>query len=565
VSAGIAVRTIFNPIRPAVIVVPAALVVMGLAVTGAVIWQSRNAALLEGREKAIRLVQLLNEQTTRAFHTADLVLRNLEDRLEDGPPMRDNDPRFQQHLKDQLVEMPYIRALFVIGADGYITHDSDYPSTPRVSLADRDYFVAHQEDSNLGVHVAKPLISRSVNRWFVPISRRIEQPEGKFDGIVVAAVEPRFFESFYQELGLGPKDSVALFNSDTILIARHPQTPNGSGKAFPHLALFKRVNEAPVGTYHSDNLVGDPTIISYHVVPAFPLIVTVSLAQREILAKWRNDAIAWGVGAAAMAVLLFLLAAARERRRNAEAEARSTMANLAHMNRVATVGELSASMAHEINQPLAAIVANANAATRWLSNPTPDFEEVRESLNRIVNEGHRASHVIGSIRAMFRKDAGDRTLVDINEIIREVVALLQSDLAEKRVTVKSVLTAEVPHVIADRVQLQQVILNLVVNAVEAMEAVTDRQRILQIRSEFGTADGILVTVQDSGPGIDPRAGSQIFDPFFTTKAHGMGMGLSICRSIIEAHGGRLTVSDCKPHGSKFQIVFPIDDRTSVAS
>jgi C4-dicarboxylate-specific signal transduction histidine kinase len=325
------------------------------------------------------------------------------------------------------------------------------------------------------------------------------------------------------------------------------------------------VNEAPVGTYHSDNLVGDPTIISYHVVPAFPLIVTVSLAQREILAKWRNDAIAWGVGAAAMAVLLFLLAAARERRRNAEAEARSTMANLAHMNRVATVGELSASMAHEINQPLAAIVANDNAATRWLSNPTPDFEEVRESLNRIVNEGHRASHVIGSIRAMFRKDAGDRTLVDINEIIREVVALLQSDLAEKRVTVKSVLTAEVPHVIADRVQLQQVILNLVVNAVEAMETVTDRQRILQIRSEFGTADGILVTVQDSGPGIDPRAGSQIFDPFFTTKAHGMGMGLSICRSIIEAHGGRLTVSDCKPHGSKFQIVFPIDDRTSVAS
>ena len=182
----------------------------------------------------------------------------------------------------------------------------------------------------------------------------------------------------------------------------------------------------------------------------------------------------------------------------------------------------------------------------------------------LPTKGHRASHVIGSVRAMFKKDAGDRTFVDINEIIREVVALLQNDFVEKRVTVQSVLTVEVPQVIADQVQLQQVILNLVVNAVEAMESVMDRQRILQLRSEFGASDGILVTVQDSGPEIDPKVSSQIFDPFFTTKAQGMGMGLSICRSIIESHGDRLTVSDCKPHGSTFQIVLPIDDGTSAA-
>jgi signal transduction histidine kinase len=314
---------------------------------------------------------------------------------------------------------------------------------------------------------------------------------------------------------------VALFNSNTILIARHPQTA-GTGRAFPHLSLFKRVNDAPVGTYHSDNLVGDPSIISYRAVPAFPLIVTVSLDQRDVLAKWRNDAIAWGVGAVAMAVLLVLLAAARERRRNAEAEARSTMANLAHMNRVATAGELSASMAHELKQPLAAIVTNANVATRWLNNPTPDFDEVRAALNRIVREGHRASHVIGSIRAMFKKDVEARTRVDVNEIIREVLALLQNDFAKKRVTVQPVLTTELPHVLADRIQLQQVILNLVVNAVEAMESVTDRQRILQVRSEFEASDGVLVTVRDSGPGIDPKVGSQIFDPFLQRKPMAWG-------------------------------------------
>jgi C4-dicarboxylate-specific signal transduction histidine kinase len=257
--------------------------------------------------------------------------------------------------------------------------------------------------------------------------------------------------------------------------------------------------------------------------------------------------------------------AARERRRNAEAEAHSTMANLAHMNRVATVGELSASVAHELNQPLAAIVTNANAATRWLNNPTPNIDEVNESLKRIVSEGHRASQVIGSIRAMFKKDEGVRTRVDVNETIREVLGLLQNDFAQKRITTQLVLTAELPHVLADRIQLQQVILNLVMNAVEAMESVTDRQRILHVRSEYEVSDGVLVTVQDSGTGIDPKVRSQIFDAFVTTKAHGMGMGLSICRSIVESHGGRLTVSDCKPYGSMFQIVLPVDDRTSVDS
>jgi signal transduction histidine kinase len=253
-----------------------------------------------------------------------------------------------------------------------------------------------------------------------------------------------------------------------------------------------------------------------------------------------------------------------ESRRNAEAEARSMMANLAHMNRVATAGELSASMAHELKQPLAAIVTNANAATRWLNNPTPHFDEVHAALKRIISEGHRASHVIGSIRAMFKKDVQARTRVDLNEIIREVLALLQNDFAKKRVTAQPVLTAGLPHVLADRIQLQQVILNLVVNAIEAMESVADRQRILHVRTEFETSDGMLITVQDSGPGIDPKVRSQIFDPFFTTKVHGMGMGLLICRSIVESHGGRLTVSNSNPHGSMFQIVLPIDDRTSVA-
>jgi signal transduction histidine kinase len=244
-------------------------------------------------------------------------------------------------------------------------------------------------------------------------------------------------------------------------------------------------------------------------------------------------------------------------RRAAEAEARRRLSELAQVNRKATAGELSASIAHEINQPLTAMVANGNAGLRWLSKPVPDLSEARTAFTRIVNDGHRASDTVRSIRAMFKKEEDARGPLDVNALIHDIVLLTHAQADDHRIRVHTQLMDRLPHIAANRVQLQQVILNLVMNGIEAMSSVIDRPRDLRISTATHDSRGVVVTVADSGTGIDPQNSERIFDAFFTTKSNGMGMGLSICRSIVEAHGGRMSVSPAHPHGSVFQVFLPL--------
>jgi C4-dicarboxylate-specific signal transduction histidine kinase len=243
------------------------------------------------------------------------------------------------------------------------------------------------------------------------------------------------------------------------------------------------------------------------------------------------------------------------RTRQTERATRQQLVEIAHMNRLAAAGELSASISHEIKQPLAAIAANASAALRWLNRSTPDMGEARAALERIVGEAHRASDVIGSIRAMFKK-ADDKAAVDVNALIRDVLALVRGDLETRRIAVETDLPADLPAVVGSPAQLQQVFLNVVTNAVEAMDEVTERGRRLRVTARPHDRDGVLITVEDSGTGIDPRNAKQIFEPFYTTKQQGMGLGLSICRSIVEAHGGRLSASPGALHGLALRISLP---------
>jgi len=242
------------------------------------------------------------------------------------------------------------------------------------------------------------------------------------------------------------------------------------------------------------------------------------------------------------------------RRRIAEIDARRRMSELAHMNRVATAGAVSASIAHELNQPLAAIALSGGAALRWLAKPTPDLDEARAALKSVVEDGHRAGQLIGSIRAMYQKDDSGRSPLDVNDLVREVMVLLRDQLNRHKIAIHTELFPAVPQVSGNRVQLQQVILNLVMNAAEAMDAVTDRPRVLRVKTE-PSAPSVMITVQDSGPGIDPENIERIFDAFVTTKCRGMGMGLAICRSIVEAHNGRLWAST-GTDGAAFHIVLP---------
>jgi PAS domain S-box-containing protein len=240
----------------------------------------------------------------------------------------------------------------------------------------------------------------------------------------------------------------------------------------------------------------------------------------------------------------------------ASEELRAVQAELAHVNRVSTMGQLTASIAHEVNQPIAATVTNAQAALRWLGGQLPDVEEARQALAQIVTDGNRAGDVIGRIRDLIKKAPPRRDRLEINGAIREVIELTRGEAVKNGVSVRVELADGLPLIEGDRVELQQVILNLIINAVEAMCGIGERARELLIITGKTETGEVLVTVRDSGPGLAPATLERLFEPFYTTKTTGLGLGMSICRSIVEAHGGRLWASANVPRGAIFQFTMP---------
>jgi signal transduction histidine kinase len=236
---------------------------------------------------------------------------------------------------------------------------------------------------------------------------------------------------------------------------------------------------------------------------------------------------------------------------------REAQTQLAHVNRVATMGELSASIAHEVIQPITASVTNARAALRFLNAQPPNLEETRQALGATVEQGNRATDVIERIRALIKKAPPRKDALEINGAILEVIALTRDEILKKGVSVQTQLAEGLPLIQGDRVQLQQVILNLIVNAVEAMSAVSEGARELLISTGKDASGGVLVAVRDSGPGLNPESFDRLFDAFYTTKPSGMGMGLSICRSIVEAHGGRIWASLTAAPGTTLQCILPV--------
>ena len=230
------------------------------------------------------------------------------------------------------------------------------------------------------------------------------------------------------------------------------------------------------------------------------------------------------------------------------------MAELTYMNRVASAGLLSASLAHEVNQPLTGIVTRAHAAMRWLKAETPNVDQAHDALKQIVEAGHRAADVVTNVRAMFKKDTQERVPFNVNELIQSVLGLVYFDLRKNSVEARVSLGANLPRILGNAVQVRQVILNLMMNAIEAMSSV--EPRVLTIKSELIGHGTVYVSIEDTGSGIDPSDMERVFDPLFTTKTSGMGMGLSICRSIIEEHNGRIWVSRAAWRGTIFQFELP---------
>jgi C4-dicarboxylate-specific signal transduction histidine kinase len=238
-------------------------------------------------------------------------------------------------------------------------------------------------------------------------------------------------------------------------------------------------------------------------------------------------------------------------------------AEIARIARITTMGELAASIAHELNQPLGSIVTSGDACLRWLATKPPNLDEVLQAVEAIIRDGTRASGVLVRIRGLLRRGERLRERSDINDVIREVIALSEGELRRNGVSLRAEMPRDLPPVVVDRILMQQVILNLIMNAMEAMRAVSDRVRVLRIRTEEQASGRIVVLVQDSGVGVDPKHSSRMFEAFYTTKVEGIGMGLTISRSIVEAHGGRLWAVAKDGPGSTFCLTLPIDKGAKV--
>ncbi|HEY0528241.1 MAG TPA: ATP-binding protein [Gemmatimonadaceae bacterium] len=302
-------------------------------------------------------------------------------------------------------------------------------------------------------------------------------------------------------------------------------------------------------------------------IPRVILMVVVSLFVGWISARQRSTAASLRRTSDQLRTTVDELRTANEtliaedaERRRAEEALRETRDELARVSRVTAMGELTASLAHEVNQPIAAALINANACSRWLAGTEPNIEEARAAAGRIVDDAARAAEIINRVRLLFRKGEAKRESVDVNEIVQEMLVLLREEALQQLVAVKVDLAADLPTVMADRVQLQQVMMNLIMNSIDAMREISG-ERALTINTSREANSHLLVLVSDTGPGL-PLEHDQIFRPFFTTKTHGMGMGLAISRSIIESHSGRIWASNGDPRGARFHITLPVSEGTN---
>ncbi len=298
-------------------------------------------------------------------------------------------------------------------------------------------------------------------------------------------------------------------------------------------------------------------ISGMHYTAMRAAIFTAHDPVHEVLVNASLDQTSLALAVAGITFIILALASVASlfERKRAEEALRQAQADLARVNRVNTMAELTASLAHEVNQPISAAVTAANACLTWLARDPPNLEEARAAAMGIAKEGNRAAEIIRRIRLLFKKGTPQRELLDVNEVIREMIVLLRSEVARRSISVRTELAADLPQVMGDRVQLQQVIMNLISNSIDAMNDV-DGTRELAIKSRRAENEQLMVSVSDTGVGLPPQQAKQIFDAFFTTKVHGTGMGLSISRSIVASHNGRLWAADNSPRGASFHLILP---------
>jgi len=509
----------------------------------ALLVDARSAAFDRGERAAAALTQVMEQHTARTIQSAALTVRAVADAWTLSRP-HGNEPAFQALLRQRLNDLPYARALFVIGPDGYLIHDTDYPRTPAVNLADRAYFMAFRDNRELESDVSGPYLSRSGGGagWFVSVATRLGAP-GDFHGVVVAALPAAYFEALYDKMALSGGEEIALFHRDGALIARHPAAPEDIGRSFKRLPLFAGSAGAS-GSYRVDgHLVAGKRIVSYRSVEGLPLVVHVSLSERALLAEWRRSAASAAVAMAALTLLLAGMLVQLVRRRNRLEQMR---AQRAQAEKLEALGQVTGGIAHDFANLLNVVSASLQVLT-LRPGERDHVLQVAAVARRAVDRG---TELIARLLAFARRQPLELKPADLNSLISAAQPLI-AQAAGPRIELVLQLAPGLPPVLTDESQLEIALLNLVVNARDAIS----RQGRISLRTH-ATASGVCLTVEDDGSGMSRDVRLHALEPFFTTKGEaGTGLGLPQVYGFMRQAGGSVELDSSPGTGTRVHLRF----------
>lgn len=497
------------------------------------------------RAEALTLV--LESDAARALQAVDATLAGVADmlRLSDLAP---NDPLFQSALTERAAALrPYVRAIYVIGADGWIIHDTDYPTTPNVTLADRDYFRAFRDDSALQHAISEPLQSRSGLGWFFAVSRRIERA-GEFLGIAVAAVQPQYFESLYARLGLAEAEAIALYHSGGTLVAQFPIGSADIGRSFADCPLFaEKLPSGPAGS----EVTADGRLVSYRTVESFPLVVALQQDMDVVLAHWRHTAI--GAAAATVGLLLVLGVLVDQVRRHQRAR-ELMLEQQAQNEKLEALGHLTSGVAHDFKNLLS--VVSSSLALIAVDSSEAARNEAVKAAERAVDRG---ADLVQALSGFARRRPIEIVPADLSRCVERCAQLLRH-AAGKGVEVAIELGEHLPPCMLAAAELELALVNLVVNAKDALNGsgrIVVKTYLWGSGADAARAESkVCVAVQDDGPGMTDDVQRRAFEPYFTTKGErGNGFGLAQVYGFMQQVGGEARIESRLGSGTRVVLMF----------
>lgn len=517
-------------------------------------WRSYRAAQEDAERNVMNLVKVLSEQTARTIQSIDLSLQGVASEVAAMPDPAGDDPRFLPDLRSRLSTLPFIRGIFVVGPDGFVSYSTNYPATMRTNVADRAYFTVHRDNPSVGLHIDAPLRSRASGVWVVALSRRIERADGSFAGVAVAVMDPMYFERFYSQLWIGG-GNVALFHKDGVELARSPHIHGLIGTSAAGRETFRRFQDggAPEVFWGTSPINGIERVASFRALENLPLVMLVTMSRAAVMSSWRSHMTVTGVGAAILIVMCAGIEALMRRHQLQDERAR---ARLAKAERLESIGRFAAGVAHDVGN-LQRIIRSAVLLLRPQVAGRAKAGELLDQIDATLSVG---GELVTQLLSHAR--TGDRTpgVNDLNLLVSEALPMLHR-AAGPKVDIRLSTAASALPCRIDRPQFLAVLLNLILNARDAMPdggsiALAIRDERLSGQDGPGWSE---IRVSDSGQGMSEAVLGQALDPFFTTKTpgQGSGLGLSQVQTFVDDSRGELEITSGQGKGTTIRLRLPL--------